>query len=330
MAMLHDELDNAENTSVVQEELYSFSPHHGCKKVWVKNLTQSIPTKHPCLCILFCKPKMSASTPPENNPYIIDRQRKRCPSEHITENGDPFAKKVKTVPTTVKCSNKTPSTKVAAPATKALTCKASLEDIPEPAQPQKPQPRNPQRILEASDGSDDDAPAAAASDDMPGLSPIEIDDTNKEPEDDLAELRKPFIYFSHVTLANNYLDRLSKDWDTPVYVFFKPIPHIWYHNGRKAHEFECAASRCKAKTKFVHRFLDKGDAKSTSNLRRHAKICWGEEAVTAADGTRDVKTARKVLSTRKDIDGSITAAFQCAGKGQVTYSHHQHTKTEAR
>jgi hypothetical protein len=29
-------------------------------------------------------------------------------------------------------------------------------------------------------------------------------------------------------------------------------------------------------------------------------------------------------------DGSLTAAFECHGKGKVMYLHHQHTKTEAR
>ena len=32
-------------------------------------------------------------------------------------------------------------------------------------------------------------------------------------------------------------------------------------------------------------FLDKGDANSTSNLLRHAKNCWGSEAVEAAAAT---------------------------------------------
>jgi hypothetical protein len=55
----------------------------------------------------------------------------------------------------------------------------------------------------------------------------------------------------------------------------------------------------------VRRYLDTTDAKSTSNLRKHAKICWGEEAVAAADQTRDVLAAREA-------------------------SHRQHTTTETR
>jgi len=49
------------------------------------------------------------------------------------------------------------------------------------------------------------------------------------------------------------------------------------------HVFECAAGKCKARNgRDVRRFLDKGDAKSTSNMRKHAKGCWGEEAVAAS------------------------------------------------
>jgi hypothetical protein len=120
-----------------------------------------------------------------------------------------------------------------------------------------------------------------------------------------------------------------KEWDAPVYVFFEPTPSIEYVDGHKAHLFKCGASHCRCKTHFVHRFLDKGDAKSTSNLRRHAKTCWGDETVAAADKTRDVKAARDALSNHKDKDGSITSAFQHAGKGKVTYSHRQHMKPEA-
>jgi hypothetical protein len=120
-----------------------------------------------------------------------------------------------------------------------------------------------------------------------------------------------------------------KEWDAPIYIFFKPTPSVEYIEGCKAHIFACNASHCRGKTRFVRRFLDKGDAKSTSNLRRHAKNCWGEEAVAAADNTRDVRSACDVLANHKDIDGSITVAFQCAGKGKVTYSHCQHTKAES-
>ena len=95
--------------------------------------------------------------------------------------------------------------------------------------------------------------------------------------------------------------------------------------------FECAASRCRGKNgRGVRRFLDTGDARSTSGLRRHAKKCWGDEAVEAADGTKDLESACAVLSKTKLPDGSISTQFERAGKGKVSFSHRQHTTTEAR
>ena len=108
------------------------------------------------------------------------------------------------------------------------------------------------------------------------------------------------------------------------------MPTVQYIDGRKAHVFECGAKKCHCRNRFVRRFLDKGDAKSTGNLRRHATKCWGEEAVAAADNTRDIKTAQEALGDAKNVDGSITALFQRAAKGRMTYSHRQHTKAEAR
>jgi hypothetical protein len=124
---------------------------------------------------------------------------------------------------------------------------------------------------------------------------------------------------------------MSKKWTSPVYVFFKKTPQIEYKQGRRAHVFECGAGRCKGRnTRYVYRFLDKGDSNSTSNLLRHAKICWGAEVVEAATATRDLEAARDILAKMKPRDGSILAEFQRIGKGKVTYRHSQHTTTEAR
>jgi len=124
---------------------------------------------------------------------------------------------------------------------------------------------------------------------------------------------------------------MSKKWTSPVYVFFKPTPEIKYKDGRRSHVFECAAGSCKGKnTRYVSRFLDKGDANSTGNLLRHARTCWGTDVVAAATATKDIHTARDVLAKTKLHDGSILAEFQRAGKGKVSYRHTQHTKAEAR
>jgi hypothetical protein len=51
-----------------------------------------------------------------------------------------------------------------------------------------------------------------------------------------------------------------------------------------------AAPECKHKSRGVRRFLDMGDAKSTSNMWK-TKRCWGDEVVTSAD---QVKNANEV------------------------------------
>ena len=127
------------------------------------------------------------------------------------------------------------------------------------------------------------------------------------------------------------IERLSKDWTSPIYVFFRTSPRIECLDGRHVHIFECAAGRCRGKNgRDVRRYLDKGDAKSTSGLRRHAKKCWGAETVKSADGTKDLEAARTILLKTNLHDGTITAEFERIGRGKVTYSHRQHTSTEAR
>jgi hypothetical protein len=56
--------------------------------------------------------------------------------------------------------------------------------------------------------------------------------------------------------------------------------------------------------------LDKSDAKSMSNLQKHAKSCWGAEAVEAADQTKDVSEAWDSVVKPLRKDGSITAIFE--------------------
>ena len=95
----------------------------------------------------------------------------------------------------------------------------------------------------------------------------------------------------------------------------------------------CNAKTCKGKGKNgrdVWRYLNTGDVMSTSNLRRHAKICWGEETVAAASDTKDVHAACAILAKSNLKDGSITAMFQRVGKEKIMYSHRQHTRTESR
>ena len=89
------------------------------------------------------------------------------------------------------------------------------------------------------------------------------------------------------------------------------MPRIEYIDGHHVHVFVCAASHCKGRNgRDVRCFLETGNAKSTSGLRRHARMCWGDKAVDAADNTKDLEGAREVLAkTGVKQNGSITSAF---------------------
>jgi hypothetical protein len=159
---------------------------------------------------------------------------------------------------------------------------------------------------------------------------VDVDsDTNADigPEDADAELSTFLYHCTKNILLLIPSERLKKDWNAPIYVFFQPIPNVDHDNGRRFHEFICGAKGCK---KRIQRYLDKKDSNSTSNLRKHAKQCWGDETVAAADQMKNATEARTSVANLVLKDGSITAAFEQVGKGKVTYSHRQHTKTEAK
>ncbi|KIM60412.1 hypothetical protein SCLCIDRAFT_40898, partial [Scleroderma citrinum Foug A] len=118
-------------------------------------------------------------------------------------------------------------------------------------------------------------------------------------------------------------ERLMKEWVSPIYAFFDPMPQIIEENRHRAHEFKCSARACKTK---VRRYLDKKDARSTSNMRKHAKKCWSEEAVATADDAQNAGKARKHMVGSILHQGSITTSFECKGKGNIAYSHRQHTR----
>ena len=69
----------------------------------------------------------------------------------------------------------------------------------------------------------------------------------------------------------------------------------------------------------VRRYLDTTDTKSTGNLHKHTRICWGLEIMATTDKTLSFGKAYEVLKRYKD--GSITEAFEQVGKGKFTYSH---------
>jgi hypothetical protein len=72
------------------------------------------------------------------------------------------------------------------------------------------------------------------------------------------------------------------------------------------------------------------DAKSTGNMHKHVKTCWGDEVLDAANEAKDVGEVRTKIVKSIQRSGSITAAFERKGKGKVTYNHRAHTKAETR
>ncbi|KAI0696129.1 hypothetical protein C8T65DRAFT_710664 [Cerioporus squamosus] len=118
------------------------------------------------------------------------------------------------------------------------------------------------------------------------------------------------------------------DWTATVYAFYDPRPKIFIKGTRVAHVFKCLAPKCKL-TEGVKRWQDTGDRSSTSGLKRHAETCWGAEAVKAVLDAESVQVGRDEVVGGILRTGSITAFFP-RKKGQVSFSHRQHTKAETR
>ena len=128
-------------------------------------------------------------------------------------------------------------------------------------------------------------------------------------------------------LISQWIEWLQKEWISPVYAFFNPIPTIREIDGRHVYEFKCQARACKAK---IHRYLDTKDARSTGNMQKHVKSCWGDDILSKADAAKDANEVRMKIVGSILWTGSITVAFERKGKGKITYSHQQHTHAEAR
>ena len=93
------------------------------------------------------------------------------------------------------------------------------------------------------------------------------------------------------------LARMMKKWSSPVYAFFYPKPEI--EDGKqRCHVFKCFAEHCKGKGKeprLIRCYLDTGDRNSTGSLHKHAKACWGEDAVQQVDETKNLTHAWEVV-----------------------------------
>ncbi|KAJ7234787.1 hypothetical protein C8J57DRAFT_1089470, partial [Mycena rebaudengoi] len=104
-----------------------------------------------------------------------------------------------------------------------------------------------------------------------------------------------------------------KKWTSPIYSFFSDVSMSEGDDGRRYHLFKCGSTRCKDGTRA-------SDAGSTSNMRKHAIQCFGQNVVDAAINGEGAKNP----------DGSIFAAFARAGQRPVNVTHRAHTNSEAR
>ena len=155
---------------------------------------------------------------------------------------------------------------------------------------------------------------------------ISDDEPGAEPENSDDELSKQDT-IPIVTVLTICIERLSKDWKSPIYAFYEPLPEVVNIKGRRCHEFKCAARGCNYKSWC---YLDTKDKSSTGNLIKHVKSCWGDEAWMAANDCKNAAEARETITKPIARSGSITAIFKRNSKGKVTYSHRMHTKTETK
>ena len=125
----------------------------------------------------------------------------------------------------------------------------------------------------------------------------------------------------HMTAA-----RIQSKWTSIYYGFFSTEVEIEFVDGRCSHVFACAKENCKIK---VRRYLDTGDATSTSNLRGHVVKCWGKEVIARAKALGNDKNVRAEFID-KTTSGDISVMLGLKGGKNVSYSHRNHTCAEVR
>ena len=117
----------------------------------------------------------------------------------------------------------------------------------------------------------------------------------------------------------------AKTWTSPVYGCFDANPTIKIVNGCWSHEFQCSAKHCKGKSPkpcIVCCFLDMADKGSTSNMHKHAKICWCNSIIKELNEKKD-------RLTLDNIWRGLAATKMVNGKGKVKLMNRQHTYKEA-
>jgi hypothetical protein len=164
-----------------------------------------------CLCLHTVAVQVNMPPPLDTmmiqtDANIIKGPQKCYPPECNLENGDlPSGKKVKP---TKACGGSRPTKAKAV--TKQITVEEPHKDTPYSCPHPHPRPIQTNQNLEGT-GSSDDVVSNKSDEDKP------------EEEDDVTELRMCSIHLfmscKHIIMA---IVHMSKKWDAPVYVFFKP------------------------------------------------------------------------------------------------------------
>ena len=99
---------------------------------------------------------------------------------------------------------------------------------------------------------------------------------------------------------------MMKEWNSPVYSFFTPVPDIEYIDKRCCHLFGCLAKGCKHK---VGQYLDISDKVSTGNMHKHVRSCWEEDILKTICKAKNLTVACNGVKNYTN-KGSITATFK--------------------
>ena len=176
-----------------------------------------------------------------NDSSTIPMRCKHTISKHVLNNGDPLVANKKahdtaklTPASLAKAPNTTQVSKLANFASQTAWdthCQACAEVVDDEDNLHlcKAVPINPSHIIELADGSDDDMPGLEAVNDNED-SDEEEEKTNHEGPAESAEAELSGLSSRSISkkIVNSILEQLSKDWNSPIYVFCKPTPSICY------------------------------------------------------------------------------------------------------
>ncbi|KAJ6615157.1 hypothetical protein B0H10DRAFT_1718280, partial [Mycena sp. CBHHK59/15] len=123
--------------------------------------------------------------------------------------------------------------------------------------------------------------------------------------------------------------KAKASWTSHIYAFYLGDVKIEYRNDQLHHIFTCSARNCKHT---IARNQTTKDSKSTKNLRLHAKKCWGEDNVLAAEKVKSLGEACKLLKENSGVRNQrLTDIFKAhAAAGGKSFSHVPLTNEQSR